>query len=319
MRFSTHGLVSSVRRAAVAALACGFVLTSAAAPTAQSGEKAFAKFPAKVRGMGLWEAKSVQLSQGVEYCFGRFSRLYTRGKDGVIQYGSNDLHVIRIDYKKAPVLMKTVESSPNHLRTSAAARKVKALFGINGTFPCSKKPRGPQFFTKADGKVVKGGDTGESGSGIAFKTTSKDYRFGQGFNEKNAAEWDSVITTEAYGLSKGAITLSPVGNWGIAPYTFVGEAPGNVVYLFVVDGRRKGSLGMSYGTCCQLMADYGCTEGMVFDGGGSTTMVVRKDLLPAGVAYTQHLDADKGDYWILNRPSDGSERAVINQFLFVSK
>lgn len=307
----------------------GVVLLAAAASVAGTaradhavleGEAAMAKLPASVRAMGLWHAKWTQVTNGVEYVFARFTALYSNANKGVQQYGKNDLHIVRIEYGTAPVLMKMVESSPKTKRTSVAAKGVDALFGINGTFQCATAPLGPQLFTKTDGVIIRGGSTGTSGDGIAFKNGSKEYAFGRGFKEENTADWDSVISTEAYGLVNGSVNLSPTGNWGLAPYTFVGEAPGNVIYLFVVDGRSSDSVGMSYGTCCQLMHDFGCTEGMVFDGGGSTTMVFRKDMLPAEeMAYTQKTAADTGDYWVMNKPSDGSERAVINQLLFVAQ
>lgn len=65
------------------------------------------------------------------------------------------------------------------------------------------------------------------------------------------------------------------------------------LWLVAVDGRRPGhSSGASLQELGQAMARLGCTEAMNLDGGGSTTLWARGQ--------------------VLNRPSDGRERAVAN-------
>lgn len=71
-------------------------------------------------------------------------------------------------------------------------------------------------------------------------------------------------------------------------------------FLFVVDGRQPGlSIGMSYKELGDYMKTWGVYNGLNLDGGGSSTMVVRGD--------------------IVNSPSDiGGERSVSNSLLLVS-
>jgi exopolysaccharide biosynthesis protein len=72
------------------------------------------------------------------------------------------------------------------------------------------------------------------------------------------------------------------------------------LFLVTVDGRQISSLGMNLYELADLMLQIGVYQGINLDGGGSTTMVVRNE--------------------IMNSPSDASgERPVSNALLVVSK
>ena len=72
------------------------------------------------------------------------------------------------------------------------------------------------------------------------------------------------------------------------------------LFLVTVDGRQVTSLGMNLYELADLMLQLGVYQGINLDGGGSTTMVVRNE--------------------IVNSPSDASgERPVSNALLVVSK
>ena len=86
------------------------------------------------------------------------------------------------------------------------------------------------------------------------------------------------------------------------PRTAVGfNADSTVVYFFTVDGRQGGySVGMSLFELADYMLEWGVYQGVNLDGGGSTTMVVRGD--------------------VVNSPSDaGGERSVANALMVISK
>ena len=84
------------------------------------------------------------------------------------------------------------------------------------------------------------------------------------------------------------------------PRTAVGLADdGKTLVCVVVDGRDAPiALGMSLGELTDLMLDLGCRDALNLDGGGSSEMIAR--------------DAQSGILRVLNRPSDGRERAVAN-------
>jgi hypothetical protein len=79
---------------------------------------------------------------------------------------------------------------------------------------------------------------------------------------------------------------------GRQPRTLAGVRPDGALLLVTVDGRRPGwSVGMTLFEAARLMRSLGARDALNLDGGGSTTMVVRGE--------------------VVNRPSDpGGERPV---------
>ncbi len=49
--------------------------------------------------------------------------------------------------------------------------------------------------------------------------------------------------------------------------------------LVTVDGRQRDSVGMTIEELAALMRELGCREAINFDGGGSTTMVIRNRIV----------------------------------------
>lgn len=126
--------------------------------------------------------------------------------------------------------------------------------------------------------------------------------------------WEPV---EAMGggprLVKDGVDVSTESYWGECldaggtsgfsrvPRTAAGITPDNKLILLVCDGR--GSNGSAGYTLAELSAKFislGCTDATNFDGGGSSCMVGT-------------------DGQILNRPSDGSERAVTSAIVITEK
>lgn len=90
--------------------------------------------------------------------------------------------------------------------------------------------------------------------------------------------------------------FKPDVTYGIAPRTAIGLTKTGEVLLVTVDGRQpRFSRGLSLAGLAALMRDLGAVEAMNMDGGGSTAMAIG----PV----------------VVNKPSDGSERAVNNALL----
>ncbi|MEG0797187.1 MAG: phosphodiester glycosidase family protein [Acidaminococcaceae bacterium] len=77
---------------------------------------------------------------------------------------------------------------------------------------------------------------------------------------------------------------------GRAPRTAVGIKADGTILLVVVDGRSKESAGLTLPDLAAYLLRLGAQEAMNFDGGGSSELVVKRD--------------------IMNSPSDGNERPV---------
>jgi len=83
------------------------------------------------------------------------------------------------------------------------------------------------------------------------------------------------------------------------PRTLAGSSEdGRELILVTVDGRQDNSIGLTQMEAAELMLELGAYNAMIFDGGGSTTMVARK---PG----TTSLE-------LINVPSEGALRAVTN-------
>ncbi|UCH35267.1 MAG: phosphodiester glycosidase family protein [Armatimonadota bacterium] len=82
------------------------------------------------------------------------------------------------------------------------------------------------------------------------------------------------------------------------PRTAAGIRPDGKVVLVAVDGRQARSVGMTLWELAQLMLDLGCRDAVNLDGGGSTTMWVRGE--------------------VVNSPSGGRQRPVGNALLVMS-
>jgi len=81
------------------------------------------------------------------------------------------------------------------------------------------------------------------------------------------------------------------------PRTAIAKLKSGQILLLTVDGRQRGeSIGMSLNMLADLLIEFGATEAINLDGGGSTTMVIRNKLV--------------------NKPSDASgERPVSDAIL----
>lgn len=86
---------------------------------------------------------------------------------------------------------------------------------------------------------------------------------------------------------------------GRHPRTAIGSTPTGEVWLVIVEGRQKMSVGATLAELAVQMQRLGCDRAIALDGGGSSTLAL------GGVA--------------LNRPSDGQERMCANFLLLFSE
>ena len=86
------------------------------------------------------------------------------------------------------------------------------------------------------------------------------------------------------------------------PRTGVGYREDGTVVLIVVDGRQSGySMGATFADMCLLFKDFGCTEALNLDGGGSSTFVLA--------------DPATGKFVTKNRPSGGTMRKIADSLI----
>ncbi len=104
-------------------------------------------------------------------------------------------------------------------------------------------------------------------------------------------------------MSQGEVV--PAGLTDRAPRTVIGKKADGTIVMMVIDGRQasKGMYGADRTELAAIMASYGAVDAYNLDGGGSSTMVIRKN----------------GAFVVMNSPSDGRERTDANCLLIVAK
>ncbi|MCM3403657.1 phosphodiester glycosidase family protein [Cytobacillus oceanisediminis] len=119
-------------------------------------------------------------------------------------------------------------------------------------------------------------------------------------------EWDRVQQAIGgrYHLVKGG-NAKTFNIAGAHPRTAIGIKEDGSVFAVVIDGRRAQSKGVTLTDLAKVMKDFGAVEAITFDGGGSSTMVTRKQ----GETTTS----------VVNNPSDGRERNVSNSLLIIAR
>ena len=118
--------------------------------------------------------------------------------------------------------------------------------------------------------------------------------------------WNDVeyAVGSLYSLVENGAVAGGLQN-GAAPRTAVGQRYDGSLIFYTIDGRKPGhSIGATMAQVAQRLIELGCVTGLCLDGGGSTTLTVTK---PTEYAAQR-----------INRPSEGSERAVSNQVFLVA-
>ncbi|OQA81290.1 MAG: hypothetical protein BWY32_00327 [bacterium ADurb.Bin243] len=126
------------------------------------------------------------------------------------------------------------------------------------------------------------------------------------FTQSLMTPWDQVRDAFGSGMllvTDGKITFDQsreeVGRYlmGDAPRTAIGITAANELVMAVADGRSSSYRGVDFDEIAQIMIDCGCTDAIALDGGGSSTLVY------------------KGD--VLNTPSDKNLRKVANALVLL--
>lgn len=112
--------------------------------------------------------------------------------------------------------------------------------------------------------------------------------------------WDEIVHAVSAGpclVKNGEIYVTTLGEefgsdvaGGRAPRTAIGVTKEGKALLVVVDGRRRHSVGLTLLELAQFMLEQGAVEAMNLDGGGSSQMIIGRQ--------------------IVNEPSDGRERRL---------
>lgn len=226
-----------------------------------------------------------------------------------------DMHVVIIDLNRPGVTIKA--TGPNGDRpgetdletTREFAKRVKAQIGINSGFFSRTAEEGRLGVADLSSLAVSDGehvsDWGTwikdainigTDNTVSFLTRAADDP--TGYATTPPVKLHNAMSGNARLLRDGVVLPGPGGD-ATYPQTAVGHTADHRLILFVSDGRQpEFSAGMTYGEVAAVLKEFGATDAIAFDGGGSATLVMA--------------DAKTGEPRVLNRPSDGQERPVGN-------
>lgn len=225
-----------------------------------------------------------------------------------------DMHIVIVDLNNPGITIKT--TGPNRDRktetdyetTRQFVKRIKARIGINGGFfeynDKSRRSRKGNLVSLAvsDGKRVSPWGRGQRDAinlgpdnSVTFIKQAED----------DSSGYETIPKVDLYNAIAGNLrlirdgkVLARGGN-PTYPQTAVGHTADHKLILFVSDGRQKGfSEGMMYVELANVLKELGAVDAIAFDGGGSATMVMK--------------NSKNRKTKVLNRPSDGKERAVGN-------
>ncbi|MGY4721479.1 phosphodiester glycosidase family protein [Naumannella huperziae] len=147
-----------------------------------------------------------------------------------------------------------------------------------------------------DGAVLVGrGRAADRLAGLAVGTEAK-------LTIRASEDVDLAVGGSQRLLTDGRVTED---NEVTAARTAIGvNRDGTAIKVITVDGRSADAHGMTIQELARFMSDLGMWNAVNLDGGGSTTLVAR----PAGT----------DDLQVINRPSDGKQRADSNALVFRS-
>jgi exopolysaccharide biosynthesis protein len=225
-----------------------------------------------------------------------------------------DMHIVSVDMKRPGVRITTTgpNDDPNTQTdfetTRQFVKRTGTHIGINGGFfGYTRKAvvtgKGDLCsLAVSDGKLVCGWGQNQheavnigDDNTVMFVRRAKEDKTGSATNPE--IKLYNAIAGNVRLIENGKIMAK--GGDPSYPQTAVGHTADHHLILFVSDGRQPGfSKGMTYEEVAGVLKEFGAVDAIAFDGGGSATMVMA--------------DGKDGEPNVLNRPSDGKERAVGN-------
>ncbi|MBL8678395.1 MAG: phosphodiester glycosidase family protein [Myxococcales bacterium] len=216
-----------------------------------------------------------------------------------------DAHVVTIDLACAEFDVVSTRPRERFTTVSTFAREQHAQIAVNANF--FDDGASSCGLTVGDGRVWRDSTQSNCGASIAFGRGANGWRADVfdsfGWARENPLRWASqVVTGKPFLLRRGEIAFhphEPTGMWRVHPRTAIGlGADRHTLVIAVIEGRRRHTPGMTSNEMVPLLEEFAVVDAINLDGGGSSALYI----------------ASEGG--IVNRPSDGRERTVINHLGF---
>ena len=242
-------------------------------------------------------------------------------------YEKMDMYLLRVDQSQGLDVRAATSGNANpptwvrQIPSEMAAHMdspEKPLYALVNADFCENRPpirpRGPHH---ADGKIIVSSysiDPKLPQQALSYVGVTFEGKMVIGYN----AEYQAAKKTLKECTGAGVIMLKDyeiqggyVNDPGRDPRTALGYTADNIVWILAVDGRHKGTEGMTYMEMATIFKALGCVDAVNLDGGGSTQMLVRNP------------QTDKIE--MRNWPSDptagfgGRERARLNGWVVMKR
>lgn len=258
-------------------------------PVAPVADSKAAQLPEKIETIGAMQWQMIYDTTGV------------RVVQGICTDGPHFVTIAEVDLRAVKIHMDTACSVKE--RTSKFAKEFNCAVAINGeagTRPSMDAPLGQWI----GNYIIEGFPIYlEDSKRRPFLCFDKQNHGRYSPEAEEINEVDSTMFNTMWGrfdlLCNGAISISTHDGTREIPFprTLMGiDSSGHKLILAIVDGRQpKRSVGMTMEQCGHLMLAFGSHDAMACDQGGSSCMYIH----PLG---------------IVNKPSDGGERAVYTHF-----
>ena len=220
-----------------------------------------------------------------------------------------EIHVIKADLTNPRVRVRAIIKNDNDYpdageTTSSMAQRYRAVAAINTDYFCAVQSACPNVWHCPQGyTVTEGLNQLPPGYSSPINPSRTTFQISQPQDQvlidvvaSPQAWWHNVTAGGPRTVRNGVVSVESEPDIpdqvSRQPRTGCAiSADGGTLIVATVDGRQPGwSVGMTAAELAGLLIEMGGYQGMSFDGGGSTTMVINGS--------------------VANRPSDGSERKV---------
>ena len=270
------------------------VSCSSLAPVPPPPEGVSQKYAYPQEMVPYWQPFAADLTSGLDYCAGR------------IQNPTLRLRAIRIDLTEPSLGFVVSRQEPVNGLISAGIIPSTTITGFVERYHClvgiNTNPFSPVSGRQGEARTIVG-ITISQGTLVALPHPSYDalvfYADGRTSIVKQAALQNLETIDNAVGgfsivLQNGTLPerLLTGRKEPRHPRSAVGvSADGRTLYLLVIDGRQLGSVGATESEIGMILARLGASDGLNFDGGGSTALALR---YPDGKVRTVNTPIHKG-------------------------
>ena len=152
-----------------------------------------------------------------------------------------------------------------------------------------------------DGKIVSDFKDANMGGGfMGFNYDDKLILGNMSAKEALAMGYRDAIEFGPYLIVNGKKSfIRGNGGWGIAPRSAIGQRKDGIVLFLVINGRLATSIGADMVDLTEIMERYGAYNAANLDGGSSSELVIRGQIINTPVAGEKNGLRDMSTFWVV--------------------